>query len=454
MAAEVELLELLLIVGRANEVLALADDINPAGDTRPVADEESGHRVALTARRMHAVAEAALVCGNLDRSESAAVETMRLTDERDEPRHQRAAELLVLVRCARGDLRAGTATAQAQLERAVRSGNLRAVTTAQASLGAALLHAGMPDSAAPHYEQALVGAVALGDVIQQIHVLSDLAGCAFETGRYADSVDLLGRARESADRIGYRRHLAFNLSNEAQLRAALGDPHSATCAAAAMQRSLEMGDLTAAANALHTWVTSEASVSADPNRWRRLRAIDTLLGRRSVAAADAADQALAAARCGRTDNALRVANEAIKEAQETDQAPVLRRAALARLVAELRQTTATDPLTQTALLTELQSLAAAEDLSDVEAAELSLERWRVTGTDPDRGRAADLTLLAFATEPSATVRRWLSELGAPVPAPPTSLPPPVGIGRARSTRKQLDDAFRRLETALSETRSH
>jgi hypothetical protein len=129
---------------------------------------------------------------------------------------------------------------------------------------------------------------------------------------------------------------------------------------------------------------------------------------------------------------------------------VLRRASLARLLARLRQTTGVDAPAREALLRELAVLAENADLTDVEAAELSLERWRLTATAPDHDRAVHLARLAFASEPSATVFGWLNELGASAPTSPTALPPPVGIGRTRSTRRQLDAAFSRLEAALGE----
>lgn len=443
--AEVELLEILLVAGRANEVLAAAD---VEESSEPSADGVSPLGPELLARRLHAVAEAALVCGDLDRSESAAYEVMRLTESVDEPRHQRAAELLVLALCAHGDFAKAIATAQQQLERARRSEDARALSTAQASLGAALLHAGAPEAAVVHYERALVGSVELGNVVQEIHVLSDLAGCAFETRRYKDCVGLLAQARASADRIGYLRHLAFNLSNEAQLRAGIGDPHAISCAAAAVQRSLEMGDLTAAANSLHTWVTAKPVIAADPDRWHRLRGIDARLDRGSVVAADAAELAVAAARRGRTDDALRAAHQATRVAQETDQAPVLRRATLARLIVELRRTAARESSKRAASLSGLTSLSEEKDVGEVERAEIGLERWRVTRSDSDRDAVVGLLHQAFAAEPSALVRRWFGEVGESPPDPPAPLPPPVGIGRARTTRAQLEDAFSRLEAAL------
>lgn len=444
-SAEVALLEVLLVAGRANEVLDSADDLEARRLGGRLSPSDGGPE--LGARFSLAVAEAAQICGNLDRSSVAATETMRLTDGVDEPRHQRAAELLVLALCARGDFRSAIRLAELQLGRAERSGDPAALTTAHAATGAALLLAGEPAKAAVHYEQALSAAVALGDVVAQVHVLSDLAGCAFESGEFATCVRLLAQARESADAIGYRRHLAFNLSNEAQLRVAVGDEHATACAAAAVQRSLGMGDLIAAANALHTWVTARPSTVRDPSWWRRLHAVDVSLGRSSVAAADAADLAVAAARRSNTDDALRWAEEAVRAAQETDQPAVLRRATLARLIAELRASRGAGNAARARLLGRLDSLLEEADASEVEHAEIALERWRATRTDVDRKAALARLHRAYATEPSTVVRSWFDDVRALPPARPPALPSPVGISSARTTRAQLGEAFDRLESA-------
>jgi len=88
----------------------------------------------------------------------------------------------------------------------------------------------------------------------------------------------------------------------------------------------------------------------------------------------------------------------------------------------------------------------------VEQAELGLECWRATRTGPDRDTAVKLLRRAFDVEPSAVVRHWFAELAEPLPDLPPPLPPPIGIGRARTTGVQLEAAFARLETALGAKR--
>lgn len=442
--AEVELLEVLLVAGRADEVLKEAGGaVAPV----PAAAAPAPERL-LAARRLHVVAEAAASCGDYGPAETAAAEAMRLLDTLDEARYQRSAELLVLARSERGATREAVATARGLVARAT-PGDPTAWTTAHAALGAALLLSGRPAEAAAEYEQALAGARETGDAVRQVHVLSDLAGCAFETGRYADCAGLLTDARAVADRIGYRRHLAFNLSNEAQLRAGLEDPYAAACAAVAVRRSLDLGDLACAANNLHTWLTAVPSLAGDATRWRRLADIDNLLDRPLLATRDRVHAALAAARAGRRKQALDDAALAAAVAGDLGQAPLLRRATLARLVAAYPAAGRGSAAAQAAVVTSLDELVAAPDADPVDRAEVGLERWRLTRSSHDHRSAVRLATEAFAAQPSAAVRAWLRELSAPEPEPPPpSLPPPAGISGVRTTRAQLDDAFSRVESAL------
>jgi hypothetical protein len=339
------------------------------------------------------------------------------------------------------------ARARAQLDRAEATGDGRAIATAQASLGMALLYADSAEEAAVHYEAARSCAASLGDVVLEVHVLSDLAGCCHARGDFATCVDLLARARAAADRIGYRRHLAFNLTNEAQLRSSLGDPGAAACAALAVGRSLELGDTSTASNALYVWITSDPALMSSVSSWRRLVAVEVALGRRGFVAECGAQYALAQARAGQGDEARRAADDATQAALALELPNVARRAELARVLAAAgpkggrsRQRVVT--------LVELLSRLAADELTDeLERAEIAVERWRATGSMADHEAALEAVQAAFCVEPSAPVQAWFRELGAATPAAPAQLPPPVGIGRIRTTRAQLNDALTQLEAA-------
>ena len=438
-AAEVEYLELLLIGGKNPEVLSLITEHEPS----PL----SG---ILSARRLHVEGEAAFLCGLFDRSEAAVRRVLDLTDGVDEARHQRGLELLVRVRCERGDTHAATVTARTQLARAQATGDARAIATAHASLGMALLLDNNPEEAARQYEAARAEAAALGDVVLEIHVLSDLAGCCHALGAYTTCVELLARARELADTIGYRRHLAYNLTNEAQLRSTLGDPAAAACAALAVQRSLELGDPGAAANAVHTWITSDPALMASVGIWQRVVGIEVALARRAYAAEAGVELALTEARAGHSRQAVRAARDAVGTVADLDQPRVELRAWLARLLAAAGPRTTRTQHNQKALLDGLSALAAADTLSEVDRAEVAVERWRSTRDEVDR-EVAGLLLAAFAVEPSAVVRSWFAETGTRMPPLPPSLPPPVGIGRLRTTRHQLAEALTALEAAVLPT---
>jgi class 3 adenylate cyclase/tetratricopeptide (TPR) repeat protein len=451
--AELELLEVLLIAGRANEVLDRLD--NAGADRWSLLVEEAFPRSAdrlLAARRMHVLAEATYCCGQLDRTEVAASRVMRLVDGVDEPRYQRAGELLTLLRCHRGDLDGAVRAGRALVHRAARTADPAAQANALAALAVALALSGQPEAAAERYEAALVAAVKAGDVVRQVHVLSDLAGCAYMTGRHTACVELLTQARDSADAIGYRRHLAFNLNNEAQLRAALGDAYATSCAAVAVERSLELGDLPNAAEALHTWLTAKPSLTADSALWRRLVDIDVHLDRSLKAAAELADLAIVLARLGRSDAARHAAHDAVLKSERSvpgsDSSPVRRRAAFARLLADVHDPAPRLPSVRAHLLAEFIRLAGEEDLDEREAAEIALERWRLTRSEADRAAAVSLASRAFAAEPSAVVCSWFRALREPVPAVPDSLPPPVGIARSRTTRRDFEEALAGVEAAV------
>jgi hypothetical protein len=93
-------------------------------------------------------------------------------------------------------------------------------------------------------------------------------------------------------------------------------------------------------------------------------------------------------------------------------------------------------------------LAGEADLEEHEAAEIALERWRLSRTDADRAAAVSLAREAFAAEPSAVVRSWFRVLREPLPAVPDPLPPPVGIARSRTTRRDLETALAEVEAAV------
>jgi len=439
-SAEVELLEVLLIGDRAPDVLTMAGSSPPAG-----ADPE------VSARRLLTEAQAAFLSGRLDRSEESASRVLALTDGTDESCHQRALELLVRLRAERGELQAATRTARLQVLRAEETGEPGAIGTAHASLGMALLLADHIDEAAQHYTEASRRAAALGDVVLEIHATSDLAGCRHAQGSYAACVELLTHARALAERIGYRRHLAYSLTNEAELRSALGDPAAAACAAVAVQRGLELGDPGAAANALHTWVTSDLRLTSSRSVWNRLLDLELDLGRRGYAAEAGAELALLEARAGQTRRARTEADEALQHIDAAEQPAAELHARLARLLADTGSRRRGDVQSRAALLDGLADLAAGADWSDVERAEIAVERWRVTATEHDRAAAGELVVAALSAAPSARVRAWCAETGTVPPDAPATLPPPVGIGRLATTRRQFEQALSAVESLARAT---
>jgi class 3 adenylate cyclase len=444
--AEVELLELLLVGGRAADVLEQVDT-QPVGTSLEYRAGDGDIDDDLLVRRRLAVAEAALACGAFDRCEAQCSVVMELTEGRDEARHQRASELLVRSLCDRGNMSEAVSIARTQLARAERTTDTRSLTTANASLGAALLMSGDPSAAAHHYEAALQGAHATGDVIHQIHVLSDLAGCAYAADDYPRCLDLLGQARALAETVGYRHHLMYSLSNEAQLRAGLGDPHAGSCAQMAIQRGLELGDLAVAANALHTWLTSDVQLMADLDAWRRLAAVDEHLGRTLNAAEEYANVAVAAARKG---DARFVEDASLKVMPHPDVTPgseLDRRLELASTLLAAQSLPEGSDSDRLALAQELETLTTLPDVSELESAELRVAAWSIVPDDAHQARAVAALQDAFTAEPSAIVRAWFDELGVEPPPDRHRLPPPIGI-TGEASPAELDAALSALEAAL------
>ncbi len=66
------------------------------------------------------------------------------------------------------------------------------------------------------------------DRVRLVHLKSDLASAYAMSGDVASSLDSMLSAREVAAGIGYRRHLALSVSNEAELRLLVGDGAAVT----------------------------------------------------------------------------------------------------------------------------------------------------------------------------------------------------------------------------------
>jgi len=421
---DVELLEVLLIAGRAPDVLALADKTQASDDS------------TLRVRRLLAVTVASFTSGDLERTQETGREVMALTQDGDEARYQRAAELVAIALSASGRIEEALEVARSSVDRAEASGDTRSAATSHAALGAVLLNADRAAEAEPHFHAALAAARELGDAVTQVHVLSDLAGCAYERGAHDECVELLGQARTVADRVGYRRHLTVSLTNEAFLRDAVGDHRAAACAEVAVRRCLELGEPTTALSALDAWLSGEPDLASEPDWWRRLAQLDRALHQPQVAAEHAAEQAVAAARRGAVDEARAAADEA---ATSEDPA-VVRRAVLARAMVA-----GTDA-------DVLAGLDQAEDDADPrERAEIALERWRVTRAEDARAAALGLLGTAYAEQPTRLLRSWYDELGADPPDPPQPLPPPVGIAETAQAggAAELEAALTAVEAAVA-----
>jgi tetratricopeptide (TPR) repeat protein len=108
---------------------------------------------------------------------------------------------------------------------------------AAANLGAAAAQQGDFDAAAVALIDARRLAESLDDRMRLVHVIGDLAGVTFESGRAAESIALLDEATTLAHRLGARRTVAMMLGNTAFVRLAAGDTAGAARSAAAAVRA-------------------------------------------------------------------------------------------------------------------------------------------------------------------------------------------------------------------------
>ena len=250
---------------------------------------------------------------------------------------------------------------------------------------------------------------------------------------------------------GGRRHrvpasLAYNLNNEAELRSTLGDEGAAACAAVAMRRSLELGDLSGAADAAHAWVRSVPSLATAVRNWRRIVQIDVALGRSDLR--QSLGRARARRRLGRVTESWRCggADEGVQPRTRTR---TLERRAPSRSLPGCWRTPGRggrSPRVWVMLLRGLSRIARTGPPSELERAEICVERWRTSGASDDRGRCC--RHYGRSSRSSHPLLSWLvpRARGRYPPAPPL-LPPPVGIGRTRTTRAQLNAALTQLEEA-------
>ena len=373
-------------------------DEREAGDQALAADD-------LSVRRMVAVAEAAFSCGDFARCEAECSAVMEITEGRDEGRYQKAAELLVRSMCDRGSMTEAVSLARTQLARAAKTADPKYLTTANASLGAALLLSGDPSAAARHYKAALEGAESTGDTIHQIHVLSDLAGCAYAVDDYPRCLDLLEQARVLAESIGYRQHLMFSLINEAQLRAGLGDPHAASRAHMATQRAFELGDLASAAETFHTWLTSDVKLMANVEAWQRLARAQRASRKNSPRRRTATPTSpLLHARKGDA-RAVETASQKVRSHPEvTPGSDLDRRVELATTLLAISRASEGAEGDRQSLAHDLEKLSTLPDVGDVERAELRVAAWRIMPDTAHHARAVAALHDAFIAEPSALVR--------------------------------------------------
>jgi class 3 adenylate cyclase len=133
-----------------------------------------------------------------------------------------ACELLSRALIEVGRLDEGAEIARSSIDR-VDPADHDTMARAVGAYGTALIHRYDLAEAVPTLARAVAEAEAGEDRVRLVHLRSDLGMARAMSGDVAGALDAMLSAREVATTIGYERHLALSVSNEAELRLLLGD---------------------------------------------------------------------------------------------------------------------------------------------------------------------------------------------------------------------------------------
>ena len=417
--------------------IGLADMLMVRGDLDRVA-ELVGDPCAdppLDRRRLMLTGERSLITGAGDRAVETLAEALRLARESGSSTEAvAAAELLsrALIEVGRLDEAAGVAQ---RIIDAVDPDDHDAMARAIGAYGTVQIHRLDLGGAVITLRRAVVEARRGEDRVRLVHLLSDLATACAMAGDAAEALEAMLSARVVAVEIGYRRHLALSVSNEAELRLLLGEDAAVTqLSLRGLRAAATLGDVGLACDNLLRLAADpdldtadrrailEASIPLEedlhrPHTLIEFRTVAIEVGARepSDVSAEEADAVLAEAReLGRPDLELRVLS-------------VLRSRADPALLADLG-----------ARLDE----AGERFLLDVELRRITGDR---DADDELRTRGREL----YRKAPYATYRAALSELG--VSDPPTDVIVPARASEDAEERYSLRsvlDLIEKLRTLI------
>ena len=112
------------------------------------------------------------------------------------------------------------------------------------AFGTVQIHRYALQSAIEALQRAVAEAELGEDRVRLVHLRSDLAMACAMAGDVAQALEAMLTAREVAVEIGYRRHLALSVSNEAELRLLLGDDRAvATLSLRGLHAAISLGDI-------------------------------------------------------------------------------------------------------------------------------------------------------------------------------------------------------------------
>ena len=248
--ARVDLAEVRLITGDVDQIEDLLRGLSAEDPTL----QARVHRIA---------GERAFVLGHLDEAVTELSAAMDPHLVAQAGGRAAASELLARTLAEQGHITAAKELSAATLH-AERPQGGRDLVIALSSVGFVAVVAEQPHAAAEALEEARQLAARMGDQVRFIHATNDLMVVATAGGDLDRAMQLLLEARAAAEDIGYRRHLALSLGNEASILLLRSNRAGAVAAATkAAGLLIELGDLPSALSFLDTLLRAVSDI-VDP----------------------------------------------------------------------------------------------------------------------------------------------------------------------------------------------
>jgi tetratricopeptide (TPR) repeat protein len=304
-----------------------------------------------------------------------------------------------------------------QLELAERIGDTVAAGTALETSGLALWHRHDYAPARAAFGGALENARTSGDRRGFVHASNDLAGLLSEQGDFDGALAAVLEGLDAAREIGYEHAAATLVHNAGELLRECGEQQAAlACCLYALEIKVRqrhwVGILTTVGNAARA--ASSAGLDDTAGRlFARAAELGRAIGNPYFLCEYLHHWAELEARAGRHVRAVGLDDEARSVAEACGRLEIERAALLLGLRLRRQQ----GQLDDAGAAAELERLARGAE-GDEQRAEVEYERWRLTGSDRERRRAAQAYAALHERTPKLVYReRHLELTGRPLPEP-------------------------------------